>query len=193
MTNQLSADLYSDGTADGGKQINGLAALVDTTPATGTVGGINRATWEFWRNQARSKAKASVRDGMRELWVALCRNRDKPDLIVAGDNAYSQFWGDLQEQQRFTNEEMASRGFNNLRFNTADVVLDGGLGGSALENRMYFLNTDYIHWRPHRDRNMVPLDPDRFATNQDAMVKLIAWAGNPTLSNGSLQGVLTLT
>ena len=193
MTNQISGDLYSDGTADGGKQINGLAALVDTTPATGIVGGINRATWEFWRNQARTKARASVREGMREIWVGLCRNRDKPDLIVAGDDAYSQFWGDLQEQQRFTNEEMAAHGFNNLRFNTADVVLDGGLGGSAPDDTMYFLNTDYIHWRPHRDRNMVPLDPDRFATNQDAMVKLIAWAGNMTLSNASLQGVLSLT
>jgi hypothetical protein len=37
---------------------------------------------------------------------------------------------------------------------------------------------------------MVPLDPDRFAVNQDAMVKLIAFAGNMTLSNGSLQAVL---
>ena len=56
---------------------------------------------------------------------------------------------------------------------------------------MYFLNTNYIFYRPHRDRNMVPLDPDRFSVNQDAMVKLIGWAGNMTLSNGRLQGVLT--
>jgi hypothetical protein len=55
---------------------------------------------------------------------------------------------------------------------------------------MYFLNTNYIHYRPHRDRNMVPLDPDRFSVNQDAMVKLIGWAGNMTLSNARLQGVL---
>ena len=47
-----------------------------------------------------------------------------------------------------------------------------------------------IHWRPHSRRNMVPLDPDRFSVNQDAMVKLIAWAGNMTVSNSRLQGVL---
>ena len=51
-------------------------------------------------------------------------------------------------------------------------------------------NTKYLHYRPHRDRNCVPLDPDRFGVNQDAMVKLIGWAGNMTISNCALQGVL---
>ena len=41
--NNLSNDIYSDGTASGGKQITGLQAQVSTTtPATGTVGGIQR-------------------------------------------------------------------------------------------------------------------------------------------------------
>jgi hypothetical protein len=38
---------------------------------------------------------------------------------------------------------------------------------------------------------MVPLDPNRFSINQDAMIKLIGWAGNLTLSNRFLQGVIT--
>lgn len=37
---------------------------------------------------------------------------------------------------------------------------------------------------------MVPLNPDRFSTNQDAMVKLFGWAGNMTISNRALQGVM---
>jgi len=36
---------------------------------------------------------------------------------------------------------------------------------------------------------MVPLNPDRFSTNQDAMIKLIGFAGNMTLANGFLQAV----
>ena len=31
---------------------------------------------------------------------------------------------------------------------------------------------------------------DRFATNQDALVRILLWAGNMTLSNASLQGRL---
>lgn len=37
---------------------------------------------------------------------------------------------------------------------------------------------------------MVALDPDRFSTNQDALVKFIGWAGNMTCSNRFMQGVL---
>lgn len=51
-------------------------------------------------------------------------------------------------------------------------------------------NTDYLFLRPHRDRNMVPLNPDRFSVNQDAMVRLIAWAGNMTMSNRFQQGLI---
>jgi hypothetical protein len=72
----------------------------------------------------------------------------------------------------------------------ADVVFDGGFSGTAPAAHMYFLNTNYIKFRPHRDRNMVPMNPDRFSVNQDAMVKLIGWAGNMTCSNRSLQGVI---
>jgi hypothetical protein len=67
----------------------------------------------------------------------------------------------------------------------------GAVGGIPSGVNFYALNTDYIYWRPHKDRNMVPLDPDRFSVNQDAMVKLIGVAGNMTLSNGFLQGVMT--
>ena len=194
MNNGLSGDLYSSGTADGGKQITGMQAQVSDSPTTGTVGGINRANWSFWRNQEQTATanytKDTIKQGMQQLWVKTVRNRDMVDLIAADNNFYSLYWDSLQDQQRFTNAELAKHGFNNLKFNTADVVLDGGVGGDAPSNSMYFLNCDYIHWRPHRERDMVPLDPDRFATNQDAMVKLIAWAGNLTLSNASLQGRL---
>ena len=52
------------------------------------------------------------------------------------------------------------------------------------------LNTDYIFWRPHRDRNFVPIGGERQSVNQDAIVKLIGWAGNLTMSGSQFQGVL---
>jgi hypothetical protein len=79
-------------------------------------------------------------------------------------------------------------------------VLDGGFqgyssdpipAGGAPTNVMFFINSDYLFYRPHSARDMAPLEPDRFSVNQDAMVKLIGWAGNLTVSNSRLQGVLT--
>ena len=52
MQNNLALDMYSNGTATGGKQIGGLQYLISDTPTTGVVGGIDRALWTFWRNLA---------------------------------------------------------------------------------------------------------------------------------------------
>ena len=196
MANNLSADVYSDGTASAGKQINGLQALVASSPSTGTVGGINRANYSFWRNQTETGTVVSatnVQAQMQKLWVKQVRNADKPDLISMDNNFYQFFWQSLSDRQRFTSETsgMAKAGWDMLKFNTADVVLDGGVGGSSPANRGWFLNCSYLFWRPHRDRDMVPLDNGRYSNNQDAMVQLILWAGNLCMSNAKLQGVLT--
>ena len=54
MANLIASGLYSDGTAAGGKQIDGLLRQIIKVPTSGIVGGIDRATWQFWRNQAPS-------------------------------------------------------------------------------------------------------------------------------------------
>jgi hypothetical protein len=200
MANNIAAGLYSDGTGTNGKQIGGLQLLVADTPSSGTVGGINRATStnSFWRNisydattDGGSAASATNIQGyMNNVYVQLVRGTDKPDLLLADNAYYKLYLSSLQTIQRITSDKMASAGFTSLQYMGSDLVLDGGVGGGCPANHIYFLNTDYIHYRPHRDRNMVPLDPDRFSTNQDAVVKLIGWAGNMTLSNAQLQGVL---
>lgn len=197
MINNMSGDIYSDGSSDGGKQIGGLQLLIADDPTTGIVGGIARNTWSFWQNQiydfsvaGTAASKTTIQAAMNSLYLKCTRNRDAPDLIVADNNYFTYYWESLQANQRFTNEKMAAAGFQNLKFMGAEVVFDGGQGGSCPSNHMYFINTNFIHFRPHSARNMVPLDPDRFATNQDAMVKLIGWAGNMTLSNAKLQGVM---
>lgn len=199
MENSVATDLYSDGTGDGGKQIGGLQLLVADTP-TNTVGGIDRNTaiGAFWKNisfdattdGSTAATSANIQGYMNNVYSQLVRGRDRPDLIVADNNYYGLFWASLQTIQRVTSDKMATAGFTSLKFVDADVVLDGGVGGGCPVNHMYFLNTKYIHFRPHRDRNFVPLGGERFAVNQDAIVKLIVWAGNMTLSNGRLQGVL---
>lgn len=197
MYNNMSTDVYSDGTADGGKQIGGLQLLVSDAPTSGTVGGINRANYSFWQNQlydfsveSVTPSNTTIQAAMNALYLRCARGADRPDLIVADNVYFGYYWASLQAQQRFTNEKLGAAGFDNLRFMGADVVFDGGQGGDAPASHMYFLNTDYIFCRPHANRNMVPLSPDRFSTNQDAMVKLIAWAGNMTTSNAALQGVM---
>lgn len=191
MSNKLSEGIYSDGTGSSGKQITGLQAIVADNPATGTVGGINRANFEFWRNYTSTditlNSAATVRAAMQTAWLALTRGNDKPDLIVSSNELYSFFWDSLTDIQRVASSDTAVAGFSSLKFVSADVIHDGGSG--IAENHMYLLNTDYLYWRPHSRRNMVPLE-NRHSVNQDAMVVPIIFAGNLTCSNASLQGVI---
>lgn len=191
FANNMSIDVYSDGTADGGKQVGGLQLLVADNPNTGTVGGIDRASFSFWRNQVVSgvTGATNIQTKMNELYLKCARGPDVTDLIVADNTYFTYYWESLQAIQRIQQTNQGQAGFLQLKFMNADVMYDGGLGGAAPANHMYFLNTDYIYYRPHARRNMVPLNPDRYATNQDAMVKLLGWAGNMTLGAGRQQGV----
>jgi hypothetical protein len=200
MQNNLAAGMYSDGTGSSGKQIGGLQLLVADTVSSGTVGGINQGTYTFWRNQtfaftteiSSAASAANIQRAMNTMWLRTLRQSDKVDLILADTNYYQFYWASLQSIQRITSSEMASAGFTSLQFMSADVVADGGIGGGCPTNHMYFLNSDYLFWRPHRERNMVPLER-RGSLNQDATVQLIIFMGNMTASNRELQGVLFQT
>jgi hypothetical protein len=199
MANMIAAGIYSDGTGSGGKEITGLKAMVATNPATGTVGGIDRATWNFWRNQTfdattdggGATTAANIQQYMNTLWAKMVRGTDRPDLIPM-DNAYwGMYMASLQAIQRFTSDMDANLGFVSVKFMDADVVLDGGMGGFMAAKTMYMLNTKYIFFRPHSARDMVPLSPKaRYSVNQDAEVQILAWAGNMAMSNASLQGTM---
>jgi hypothetical protein len=147
MINNIASDCYSNGTADGGKQIGGMQLLVAATPTSGTVGGINRATWSFWQNQkygavadgGAAASAANIQSYMNRLWVRQVRNNDKPDLIVADNNFWTFYLESLQAIQRITQVSEASAGFSALKYMSADVVLDGGYGGFAPTNTMYFV------------------------------------------------------
>jgi hypothetical protein len=206
MDNVVALAMYSDGTGSGGKEIGGLQLLVADTP-TNTVGGISRSTWPFWANISASFTftAAGIQASMDNLWVQLIRGNDRPRIILADNTGYSTYLQSMQSIQRVTDPDWASAGFTNLAFmGNTPVILDGGYqggsnptvgpppgpaAGGVPSSHMYFLNTNYLHFRPHQDRNMVVMDPDRYSTNQDAVIKLIGWAGNMTISNGFLQGV----
>lgn len=129
---------------------------------------------------------------MNEAFLKVTRGQDKPTLIIADNNYFSLYWSSLQAIQRIQRTDRGALGFQELEFAGVPIIADGGYGGNAptgalSDSRMYFLNTNYLFLRPYPERDMKPIGDDRFSTNQDAMVKLIGWAGNMTLSNAFLQ------
>lgn len=196
MVNRLAQSVYSDGTGSGGKEVTGLNAAVPSANTTGTYGGIDRATWSFWRSQkydfsdnAVTPSATTIQNAMNLLWASCTRGNDRPDLIVLDSIYWGLYMSSLQALQRFSSPETGNLGFPSLKFMDADVVLDGGIGGFCPASTGFFLNTKYLKWRPHKDRNMVPLSPNkRYSINQDAEVQILAWAGNLTCSGAQFQG-----
>jgi len=196
MANKLAQSIYSDGTGSGGKEITGLNAAVPSNPSTGTYGGIDRASFSFWRSQlydfsaqSVTPGSATIQAGLNTLWSSLVRGADRPDLVVLDTVYWTYYLTSLQAQQRFTDPATGSLGFPTVKFMDSDVVLDGGIGGFCPASTGFMLNTKYIFLRPHAQRNMVALSPERrYAINQDAAVQILVFAGNLTCSGAQFQG-----
>lgn len=206
IRNAIARDIYGDGTGNGGKNITGLQAAISATPTTGVYGGIDRATWAFWRNQVvdfttdigAPMSAANILQGMNRLALETARGTDRTDLIMADNISFAYYTEALQAIQRITNDTgqgLAGAGFTTLKYYgagaSADVVFDGGIGGNMPASTMHFINTDFMALRPHARRNFVPLGGERQSVNQDAVVKLIGWAGNLTTRGAQFQGILT--
>lgn len=198
LENRLNQDLYTDGTGNGGKNITGLLAAVPVTN-TNTYGGINRATSTnaFWQNyvfgaSANGSGVATVANGlMIPYWNTIVpnvtRGKDKPTVIISSITNYAIFEAGLQNIQRIMSADKASAGFTGLDYHGIPVEFDSVASGIP-SAYTYFLNTDFIDFRVHRDRNLVELE-DKSSVNQDATVKTIVWAGNLVCRGSFLQAV----
>jgi len=80
-----------------------------------------------------------------------------------------------------------------MKYRTADLVLDGGIGGNCPASTSYFLNTDYLFYRPMSGYDVTVLKTgpgERQVYNQDGLLEILGFKGNMTMSNAQLQGVL---
>lgn len=199
FANNFAADLYSDGTADGGKQIGGLqAAIPDDPTAVATYGGIAQATWSFWQSQVYdfsvegiTPSSSTIQNAMNKLYLELATSKSRPSAIYADNIYFGYYEQSLQAIQRITSADKGQSGFDSYAYKqNIPVYFDGGLGGSCPASHMYFVDHDKTYLVAHKDRNMEPLGADRTAVDQDGVVKILGWAGNLCLSNRRSQGVI---
>ncbi|MBO5704894.1 MAG: phage major capsid protein [Alphaproteobacteria bacterium] len=195
LQNGMAADVYSDGSDP--MQIGGLRYLVSDTPSTGVVGGIDAsdADNEFWRNYkgACTFGTDSVVEKFNEAIISTTRNNDAPKAVFVDNAFYTNYYKELQAQQRFVSAD-GKGGFMELAINGLPIFCDQGIVADPMEgkipaNHAYFLNTDFIYLRPHVRRN--PAKKERVnSINQDLYSEAWLWAGNLTTSGRAFQGVV---
>jgi hypothetical protein len=193
IVNQMNKSAYGDGTSSSGKEFGGLALLVSAT-AGATVGGINSTTSTWWDSQrtalGTAPTAANIFASMMTFYLKCSLGTEKPDLMIGDNTYYSTYVTSLQSQQRFMDSKLAAAGFQNVMFQTAPVVYDGGIGGFAPVG-MQFLNLDTIEIIMHRKRNNVVLSGPRRPLSEDSDTSIIAGMGNWLINNRRLNGFLS--
>lgn len=176
---------FGDGTGNSGKNWNGLGNLVE---ASGTVGGINRATAgnEYWRSYEENTAGALTLAQMATAYNSVSVGNDHPDMVLTTQTLYEKYESLLQPQLRYTDTKTADAGFQNLLFKAAPVTYDVHCTAGVV----YFLNSKYLSLVGHSGKWFSQTEFVR-PENLDAKYALIMCYGNLTCRNAKKQGKLT--
>ena len=187
LVNGLDDDLYSNGTADGGKQIDGLKLLIPDTPNTGTVGNIDRTQADnyWWRPQhfapAAAISSANVVDALNQMKVKLRRSGPKDKgmrcVFLAGNDAYIALLAASQNILRLEAGRTANMGFQSLRYGEDEVMLGGGQGSAQEPKDIYALHPYAMKFYVHRRMNFRPIGPNPRTPVDQALRVTILGAG----------------
>jgi hypothetical protein len=158
MMNEFHAGMLSNGTGSGGLQLGGVALLVSTTPATGTVGGIDRsnANAAWFRNQAFNTAtdwtEGAVDAGNVKRFLdkglnSTMRNSQiQSTLGFLGQTHFEFLTSATQAIQQIVNENGTGKvGFDKLVYRGVPMYFGNGVNYSgqtaATTNRTYLFCT----------------------------------------------------
>lgn len=185
MREGFNVMFFGDGTGNTNKNWNGLGNLVE---ASGTVGGINRATAgnEYWRSYEENTAGALTLAQMNTAYNSVSVGNDHPDMVLTSQALYEKYESLLQPQLRYTDTKTADAGFQNLLFKAAPVTYDVHCTAGVV----YFLNSKYLSLVGHTGKWFSQTEFVR-PENLDAKYSLIMCYGNLTCRNAKRQGKLT--
>lgn len=147
LIDDMSDQLYGDGTGNGNKDLDGLAIAVSRT---GTYGGIVRGT-----DSQGSSIRAAVEDTTGGALALATVNthfgtctvgRKKPDLLVTTQTLWNKIWERSQPSEQNKPSAMRDIGFEAVRMNGADVTVDSHVPSGFL----YLLNMEFFSLYTHK-------------------------------------------
>jgi hypothetical protein len=201
LEDAMDAALYGDGTANGGKQLTGLATAIPITTNAGIYGGIDRATVPMWQTKTYDihtlapplgpqATSTNIRPLLNYVMTKHSRGRDYADLLIMSPEHYAAYDAATIAIQRQTSDtSLGKLGFTSLEYigggKRAEIVLDGGFGSNMPSNTTFGINTDSLRLRYHPNRNFDKLfDGDgQMPIDKDAIAQFIGWMGELTMTN----------
>tara|TARA_Y100000310_G_scaffold323043_1_gene382891 strand:+ start:884 stop:1870 length:987 start_codon:yes stop_codon:yes gene_type:complete len=192
----METKLFADGTDDSGKAPDGLANIVDVTNTTGTIGGLNKANYSWWRNNVTSMsgeaASVYLIKRMRTMFNDCGQLGDGvsrfPDLIVTDQATY-----ELYEEEclaigriQMPDKGMQDLGFGELAFKGRPITWSP----SCTAGYMYFLNTKNLRWIVDPSKWLRLGDAIKIYDQIEDKVHHLVAVGNLVCNNLKRQGVI---
>ena len=119
LEDTMDAAIYSDGTANGGKQITGLATAVPIVTNSGVYGGIDRATAVIWQTKtydansflagSTQVSATTIRPMLNYVMTKQSRGKDYADLLIMSPEHYAAYDAATVAIQRQTKRPVAGQ------------------------------------------------------------------------------------
>jgi hypothetical protein len=186
--------LHQDGTQDA-KEVPGIAALITydavagTAPATGTVGGIDRATVTAWRNRAAVGAAAITASAANQTLTKFLRSELRQlrrygggnHIVICGSDFLDALDTEITEKGIYTESGFAKSdtdiGLAGISMRgVGRFMYDPTLDDLGLEKRAYFIDTKNVKLKVMDGEDRKTHAPARPAT-QYVMYRAMTWTG----------------
>lgn len=188
-----------------------LAALIDVTASRSvSIGNINGSTYSFWRNQATASSGATfaaMKQEMNQVYNDCSRGTGgAPDLEIADQRAWEQYFNGLQSQERFVIDNPRTvnilAGSEAIKHRGAAMIWDEVVPdpdtnaevvdsiGTVTTSTIYMLNTQTWEYVVDQSTDFITT-PFVRPENQDARVAQILWLGAMCVNNRRKNGVLS--
>lgn len=183
LKDMFAEQVLGDGTGNGGKDLDGLAAGVDDGTLYPVYGGIDRIENPWWQAHFHDAAGAPLRlSQLSRMITAVSDGADSPDLIVMEPDLWDSLLMALEHKHVYGLREgrEVNVSWDRIRFRSVDVIWERKLSGSGT---IYILNSRYVKLRPHVEYRNFKDTGWKKPINQDAAAMQILWYGNLTISN----------
>jgi hypothetical protein len=147
ITDEIERQLFSDGTGNGSKDMDGLQNLIDSTPNTArTVGNIAQTTYTWWKNRQKTATGAAsvyLLSDMRNLANTCSEGKTRmlPNIIMTTQVVAELFDDEVLEQRMIIN---VKDGSDPESMSTAWKGIPVQWSSQCPSGNMYFISSKYF-------------------------------------------------
>lgn len=141
---ELERVMFADGS--GADEPNGLQNIISATPTLGTLHGLSRVTYDWWRNQQKASTGAAAVYLVSDMRTCLnditkySRSELKDIIMVTTQTVFELYEDVCLEMKVLQDTSLADASFENIKFKGRPIIWCP----SAPSGNMYFTNPTYL-------------------------------------------------